>query len=90
MFSGKENFCIALSPEGTRRKVDKLRTGFYFIASKARVPIVMVAFDYRHKTVRFEGPLIPSDQRTDFQSIANFYRPIEGKNPAQGLMEYHQ
>jgi 1-acyl-sn-glycerol-3-phosphate acyltransferase len=90
MFSERENFCVALSPEGTRKKVDKLRTGFYFIALRASVPIVMVAFDYRLKTVRFATPFIPSDQRTDFESIVNFYKPIAGKNPKQGLMEYSQ
>jgi 1-acyl-sn-glycerol-3-phosphate acyltransferase len=90
MFEDKENFCIALSPEGTRKKVAKLRTGFYFIAAKAKVPMVMVAFDYGHKTVRFATPLIPSDQRIDFETILKFYKPIAGKNPKQGLMEYGQ
>jgi 1-acyl-sn-glycerol-3-phosphate acyltransferase len=91
MFLENEAFCIALSPEGTRKKVDKLRTGFYFIASKAKVPIVMVAFDYQNKRVHFAKPLLPSDQFIDFKTIVNFYKTVSGKNPAQGLMEYdHQ
>jgi 1-acyl-sn-glycerol-3-phosphate acyltransferase len=90
MFLKKDRFAIALSPEGTRRKVAKLRTGFYFIASKAMVPIVMVALDYRHKTVRFAPLLTPREQQPDFKTILDFYKPIVGKNPKQGLMEYHQ
>jgi 1-acyl-sn-glycerol-3-phosphate acyltransferase len=82
----RETFIIALSPEGTRKKVEKLRTGFYFIASKARIPIVMVGLDYKNKTIHFSEPLMPSDQVRDFNTIFDFYRTIEGKYPEQGLM----
>lgn len=81
-----ETFIIALSPEGTRKKVDKLRTGFYFIAAKARIPIVMVGLDYRNKTIRLSDPLLPSDQARDFEKIFDFYRHIEGRHPEKGLM----
>ena len=45
IFKAHEEFAIALSPEGTRKKVDKLKTGFYFIAKAAQVPIIMVGID---------------------------------------------
>jgi 1-acyl-sn-glycerol-3-phosphate acyltransferase len=48
-FNKANNLFIALSPEGTRKKVDKLRTGFYYIAKKANVPIIMVGLDYSKK-----------------------------------------
>jgi 1-acyl-sn-glycerol-3-phosphate acyltransferase len=53
-----ENLVIALSPEGTRKKVDKLRTGFYFIAKKANVPIVMVGLDYSKKELECFGTVL--------------------------------
>ena len=56
MFNTNESFAIALSPEGTRKKVDRLRTGFYHIARKANVPVVLVAFDFEHKEFRFAPP----------------------------------
>ena len=42
IFNKKKNFFLALAPEGTRKKVDKLKTGFYYIALKAKVPILLV------------------------------------------------
>ena len=42
MFNSHEKFTIGLAPEGTRKKVNKLRTGFYHIAVRANVPILMV------------------------------------------------
>ncbi|MEK7200340.1 MAG: 1-acyl-sn-glycerol-3-phosphate acyltransferase, partial [Bacteroidota bacterium] len=41
LFENHDSFVLALSPEGTRKKVERLRTGFYHIAKKAGVPIVM-------------------------------------------------
>ena len=46
VFNSREIFRFTLAPEGTRKKVTELKTGFYYIAKKAQVPIVMVAFDY--------------------------------------------
>ena len=66
-FNNTGNLFIALSPEGTRKKVDKLRTGFYYIAKKANVPIVMVGLDYSKKVVRVSAPFYTSDvEAADF------------------------
>ena len=48
-FNDKKNYRLALSPEGTRKKVDKWKTGFYYIAKKANVPIVSVSIDAKKK-----------------------------------------
>ncbi len=79
-------FRIAMSPEGTRKKVEKLRTGFYYIAKEANVPILLVGFDFKHKQVIY-GPLIhPSaDEATDFKQITDFFAAIEGKNKEAGM-----
>lgn len=85
-FSQHDVFRIAMSPEGTRKKVDKLRTGFYHIAKLANVPILLVAFDFGKKEVSF-GPLIETtnDESADFKKILAFFATIEGKIPEQGL-----
>lgn len=86
IFKSHEEFGIALSPEGTRGRVDKLRTGFYNIAKNANVPIVMVGLDYENKRIRFSKPLIVTDnQQHDFEQILNFFRPIKGKYPEKSL-----
>jgi hypothetical protein len=86
LFKKYHDFAIAIAPEGTRKKVEKLKTGFYFIAAKAGVPIIMVGLDYKNKTCRFSEPLYPSEQIKDFETIHGFYRTIEGKIPELGLM----
>lgn len=82
----RDEFILALSPEGTRKKVEKLKTGFYFIASKANIPIVMVGLDYRNKQALFSEPLYPTEFNKDFETIHSFYRKIEGKFPENGMM----
>lgn len=42
-------FTLAPSPEGTRKKTERWKTGFYFFAKAANVPIIMVAFDHNKK-----------------------------------------
>jgi 1-acyl-sn-glycerol-3-phosphate acyltransferase len=82
----QEEIMIAISPEGTRKKVDRLRTGFYYIAKKAGVPIVMAALDFQQKEVKFSEPFYPGeDELKDFQHIISFFAPIRGKHPDQGL-----
>jgi 1-acyl-sn-glycerol-3-phosphate acyltransferase len=86
IFNARDEFALALSPEGTRKKVERLRTGFYNIAKKANVPIIMVALDFENKQVIFSEPLKPTDsQEEDFEKILAFFRPIRGRIPEQGL-----
>ncbi len=86
MFNNNDSFAIALSPEGTRKKVDRLRTGFYHIAQKANVPIVMLALDFEHKEFRFARPFFTSDdEAADYKHILNFFADVKGKNPALGM-----
>lgn len=86
LFENKASFVLALSPEGTRKKVQRLRTGFYHIAKKAGVPIVMAGMDFAKKEVSFSEPFYPTDnEAADFQHIYQFYAPISGKIPEQGM-----
>lgn len=86
LFNRHEQFVLALSPEGTRKKVDRLKTGFYYIAKKAGVPIIMTAFDFKKKEVYFDKPFYTSeDEAADFKKIISFYAVVEGKKASQGL-----
>ena len=86
MFEQHDEFVLALSPEGTRKKVDRLRTGFYHIAKKAKVPIVMAAMDFAKKETWFSEPFLTTDnEEADFKKIIDFYAPVQGKIPEQGL-----
>jgi 1-acyl-sn-glycerol-3-phosphate acyltransferase len=80
-FATRERFWLALAPEGTRKKVQKWKTGFWHIAREAGVPILPVYFHYPEKTVGL-GPLFyPTDDvNADVARIREFYRPWIGKN----------
>ena len=86
IFNSKEEFVIALAPEGTRKQVDKLKTGFYYIAQKANIPIVMVGFDYKKKEVIISDPIVTSENfESDMETIMTFFRGITGKIPEYSL-----
>ncbi len=82
IFDEQEEFRLALAPEGTRKKVEKLKTGFYYIAKTASVPIVLVAFDHARKEVKFSAPIHPTDDMEyDFLAIHSFFRGVKGRVP---------
>ena len=82
IFNEKEVFRLALSPEGTRKKVEKWKTGFYYIAKAANVPIILVAFDYGHKQIKFSKPFKPTDNiEVDFKTSKEFFKGTVGKVP---------
>ena len=86
IFHSRDEFRLALSPEGTRKKVKKWRSGFYYIAKEAGVPIVMVAFDFGKKEVKISDEVWPTDDKdADFKTYLEFYKGVEGKIPEYGI-----
>lgn len=85
IFQRKEIFRLAVAPEGTREKVTELKTGFYYIALKANVPIVPVAFDFGKKEVNLGNPLSPSGAiENDMAILKKHFIGVKGKNPQKG------
>ena len=88
IFNRKEVFRLAVAPEGTRKKVDQLKTGFYYIALKAKVPIVPVAFDFGKKEVKCGQLLFPSGNiEEDLAILKKHYIGVEGKIPEKGFKD---
>lgn len=75
---------LIVPPEGTRAKTRYWKTGFYYIAQTAQVPIVMAYMDYAHKRSGI-GPLFEptGDVDADMASIKAFYAPFKGRNADQ-------
>ncbi|HLV43172.1 MAG TPA: 1-acyl-sn-glycerol-3-phosphate acyltransferase [Brumimicrobium sp.] len=85
-FNKNDKFIIGLSPEGTRKRVDKLKTGFYHMAKNANVPIVLIGFDYKNKRVIIGETIYPSaSEENDFKKIISFFSSIEGAKPQYDL-----
>lgn len=83
MFQEHDVFRLALSPEGTRKKVEKWKTGFYYIALKAEVPILPITMDFGKKEHRIGDLFYPSgDTEKDLAFLTGFFEGVRGKIPA--------
>lgn len=81
-FTQKENFYLALTPEGTRNKVKQWKRGFYYIAKKANVPIVLGYMDYGRKVAGVGPVFYPgNDIEKDMAAIRSFYKSVQAKFP---------
>lgn len=79
-----ERIIIVIAPEGTRKHTTRWRSGFYWIAQKANVPILPVAFDFSRKEVRLFPLFHPTgDQDADVAKIRSHYTPEMGRFPEQ-------
>jgi 1-acyl-sn-glycerol-3-phosphate acyltransferase len=80
----REPLQLIVPPEGTRSKTRHWKTGFYYIAHGAQVPIVMAYMDYANKRSGL-GPLFEptGDVEADMARIKAFYQPFKGKNADQ-------
>lgn len=86
IFDEEEEFVLTIAPEGTRAKVDRIRSGFYYIALGAGVPIVKVRFDYGRREVVIDEPFWPTGNKDlDFRHIIDFFKDARGKHPERGI-----
>ncbi len=82
IFNSREEFRLGMSPEGTRKKVTKWKTGFYYIAKGANVPVVMATLDFENKTLKVSEPYYTTDDKEkDFEYFYGFYKNVKGKKP---------
>jgi len=81
-FDEADELVIAIAPEGTRKKASRWRTGFYYIALKADVPVMMAYLDYENKVCGIRASMKPTgDIQGDFKKIRDYYTGIKGKYP---------
>jgi len=75
---------LVVPPEGTRGKTRHWKTGFYFIALQAQVPIVLAYMDYARKISGLGPVFVPTgDVEKDMQEIKRFYAGFRGRNEDQ-------
>ena len=81
-FNTNDLFYFGLAPEGTRKKTDGWKSGFYRIAERANVPVYLGFLDYKHKRLGIGRRLdLSGDQEADLQVCRDFYADIEGRWP---------
>jgi len=80
-FNKRKKFCLVITPEGTRKKTNRWKKGFYLIAQNANVPIVVTKLDYGNKLLGPVKTILPSGNYFyDLQIIAECYKNVIGKN----------
>ena len=81
-FDKREIFHLAIAPEGTRKKTDHWKTGFYRIAIAAKVPVGLAFMDYGRKELGIsEWISLSGDHEADLQNIRRFYADKKGCRP---------
>jgi 1-acyl-sn-glycerol-3-phosphate acyltransferase len=83
VFAAHEEFRLAIAPEGTRKKVPTWKTGYYYIAVTAKVPIISVRLDYKNKVMGISEAFYPTgDITVDEPKLRAYYKGVIGKVPA--------
>ncbi|RUO40158.1 acyltransferase [Aliidiomarina taiwanensis] len=81
-FNEREQLILALSPEGTRSKVEHWRTGFLHMARAAKVPVVPVALDFAKREIQIGQPIeIDDDIEKGLKEVQAFTRQAQAKYP---------
>lgn len=88
VFRKYDELNIVITPEGTRKRVEKWKRGFYYIAELAQVPVVLGFIDFKTRKCGYGPVLHPSgDFDKDWIMIEDFYRGMQGKVPGKFNLE---
>ncbi|MEF9924436.1 MAG: 1-acyl-sn-glycerol-3-phosphate acyltransferase [Muribaculaceae bacterium] len=79
-FKDEPRMAIAVTPEGTRKRTSKWRTGFLYISLGANIPIVLGTINYPTKNIKLTDTFYPTgDIDADMKYIKNYYKDFKGK-----------
>ena len=82
MLNERDSLVTIIPPEGTRKLVKRWKTGFYYVALGAKVPIVMGSMDYKKKETNLSEPFWPTGNiEEDFKVFREFFKDVSPKNP---------
>ncbi len=82
LFASKDKFQLAITPEGTRKRNPNWKKGFYQIAVKANVPIMLLYLDYGKKEAGITGLFYPTgNEDADIKEIKRFYKDVQACIP---------
>ena len=82
LFDKNEELVMLITPEGSRKKMEHWKTGFYYVAKQAGVPIAFGYMDYKTKTAGIGKVMWPTDNmEADMKEIMAFYKNIHPKYP---------
>ena len=78
----REQFGLCITPEGTRKPTTEWKRGFYYIALKANLAILLFGLDYGQKRIVCTKSVLPDgDADAQMQEIKQYFKPFQGKYP---------
>ena len=78
----RETFHLCITPEGTRKKNPDWKKGFYYIALKAEIPILLYGLDYKRKLIQCTKMVTPTgDIDNEMPEIKRYFESFQGKHP---------
>lgn len=90
LFETNDDIIIVVQPEGTRKLAKKWKTGFYQVALKANVPLILGSLDYRKKIAYIGPSFMPTgDYYKDMEILKEFYKDITPKRPENFCLEIY-
>ena len=77
-----KEFRLCITPEGTRKRTAEWKKGFYYIAQKAELPILLYGIDYQKKLIQCTKTIIPNGEiDSQMQEIKRYFKDFIGKKP---------
>lgn len=78
----RDSFHLCITPEGTRSRTEEWKKGFYYIALKAGLPILLYGVDYPSKTIRCTRMVIPDGNvEQQMREIKLYFKDFRGRHP---------
>ncbi|RFA25829.1 hypothetical protein CAI21_17875 [Alkalilimnicola ehrlichii] len=89
-FRQRQQLILAITPEGTRGHTECWKSGFYYMAKEAEVPVALAYIDYRRKRMGIGEPfMVSGDPQHDLTKIRHFYADKSGRYPNKaGTIEF--
>ena len=87
-----DTFRLCITPEGTRKRVEEWKRGFYIIAQKAQIPILLYGIDYEKKLIKCTKTVVTTgNMDSDMQQIKLYFKDFKGRKPENfSIGETHQ
>ncbi len=84
IINARDEIALIVAAEGTRKKAEYWRSGFYYMALEANVPIGLAYMDWKRREIGIKQYLMPSgDLEKDFEIIKAFYQDVTGRDPSK-------
>lgn len=89
--NSKEDIYLMISPEGTRKLTTRWKTGFYHIALKAKIPLVLTSLDYAKKEAAVGPVIMPTGCfKKDMMLVRDYYKNITPKFPEKFSLQIYE